>query len=130
MPENPDLLTRLSQRLAWLGQRQGVLAENVANADTPNYRPKDIAPLSFSDQLSTTRLAVTNPGHLGGVGSGRLAPSAILEVPETQASPSGNRINIEEQLATIAENGLTHRAISEIYRKYGSWLSRVAGSER
>ena len=38
------ILSMLRTRMQWHQERQQVLAENVANADTPNYRPRDLAP--------------------------------------------------------------------------------------
>jgi flagellar basal-body rod protein FlgB len=60
----------IKERLAWLGQRQQVLARNIANADTPGYVPHDLEPLRFQDMLHRSavpvRVATTDPGHLGG----------------------------------------------------------------
>ena len=41
------LFTMLTERMAWLNKRQAVLAQNIANADTPGYKPKDPAPVDF-----------------------------------------------------------------------------------
>ena len=56
----------LRQRMQWHQARQQVLAENVANADTPNYQRKDIAPPIFERELSvaSVQLATTDPGHI------------------------------------------------------------------
>ena len=42
------ILSMLRTRMEWHQERQRVLAENVANADTPNYRPRDLAPPNSS----------------------------------------------------------------------------------
>ena len=41
------LLTMLRQRMTWLNQRQDLLAQNVANSDTPRYVARDLKPLDF-----------------------------------------------------------------------------------
>ena len=51
------ILSMLRERMQWQQARQQVLAENVANADTPDYQAKDLAPLDFSQQLSAALLA-------------------------------------------------------------------------
>ena len=53
MPINDiPILSMLRERMQWQQARQQVLAENVANADTPDYQAKDLAPLDFSQQLT------------------------------------------------------------------------------
>ena len=47
------IFSMLRSRMEWHQERQRVLAENVANADTPNYRPLDLAPPNFQQALTT-----------------------------------------------------------------------------
>ena len=65
------VLSMLRERMEWHQERQRVLAENVANADTSNYQAKDLAPPDFGQQLSaaSVSLATTEPGHISGRGS-------------------------------------------------------------
>ena len=57
MPINDiPILTMLRERMQWQQARQQVLAENVANADTPDYQAKDLVPLDFSQQLAAASL--------------------------------------------------------------------------
>ena len=69
------ILSMLRTRLDWAQQRQRVLAENVANSDTPKYRAHDLAPLKFDDgplaspgAVSALSLTRTADNHLAGVG--------------------------------------------------------------
>ena len=48
---NLGLFQVVKKRLNWLGQRQEVLAQNIANADTPNYRSSDLKPYNFKELL-------------------------------------------------------------------------------
>ena len=60
-------LGSIKRRLDWLGQRQQVLAGNIANADTPGYLPRDLRPLMFRDLVkreALVRLAATDSRHL------------------------------------------------------------------
>src|SRR5690349_5474471 len=54
------LFEALTKRMGWLGERQGVLAQNIANADTPGYVAKDLAPPDFSQLVAgaSQRLAM------------------------------------------------------------------------
>ena len=60
------ILSMLRERMEWHQERQRVLAENVANADTPNYRARDLAPPDFSHEIQLASLALdrTNPLHI------------------------------------------------------------------
>ena len=62
------LFKMISRRMTWLNQRQKVLAQNIANADTPGYRPQDLVPVDFSKLAAqaerTVSLAATNPRHI------------------------------------------------------------------
>ena len=62
------ILSMLRERMEWHQERQRVLAENVANADTSNYQAKDLAPPDFEREVSLTSvsLATTEPGHISG----------------------------------------------------------------
>ncbi len=77
------ILAMLRERMQWHQARQQVLAENVANADTPNYQAKDLAPPNFEGELSASlELATTDPGHIAGQGGAAAAPDS----PPTRAA--------------------------------------------
>jgi len=62
------ILSMLRQRMEWHQERQRVLAENVANADTPNYRARDLAPPDFSHEMQAAlTLDRTDPLHITAV---------------------------------------------------------------
>ena len=62
------IFSMLRTRMNWHQERQRLLAENVSNADTPGYRPRDLAPLDFGRQVQQAsgqlQLALTAPGHV------------------------------------------------------------------
>jgi flagellar basal-body rod protein FlgB len=69
------ILSMLRTRLQWSQERQRVLAENVANADTPSYRARDLAPPKFeaptavaTTPVTTVSLTRTANGHIAGIG--------------------------------------------------------------
>lgn len=122
----------LKQRLDWLGQRQEVLARNIANADTPGYVPADLKAFHFSNgpgrQVPAVRLAATAPGHLGGT----LAPPkawAEQRTPDAaEATPNGNAVDLEEQMAKLGEVGTAHKLATQLYRKYAGMVRIAAGA--
>jgi len=120
------------ERLGWLEQRQEVLAENVANADTPDYRPRDLKALDFDKLLrdADTRLglAATDESHLGGTGPSGLAYAEQVERKPYETSPDGNAVVLEQQLAKVDETRLVHRLANELYRKHLGFFRIAIGS--
>ncbi|HEX5803797.1 MAG TPA: flagellar basal body rod protein FlgB [Azospira sp.] len=101
------------QALGLRAQRQQVLAANIANADTPNYKARDI---DFSAALKNAvagrggdlDLARTSSRHLD-AGSG--AASARLQYRrDTQASADGNTVNMDVERSQFSENAMYYQA--------------------
>lgn len=120
----------LKQRLAWLSQRQQVLAQNIANSDTPGYVPHDLKPLRFDEALrSTAGLAptVTDARHLAG-----MRQPEVFTVEEQQdpveTTPDGNAVDLEEQMAKLNETQVAHKLATQLYRKYLGMIRMAAGS--
>ncbi len=128
------LFSVMAKRMEWLSQRQSVLARNIANADTPGYRPYDLSETDFRRTLAglraRLRLSVTDPGHLKGVRSvsvdgvdGR--PRVQKDVYET--SLSGNAVVLEEQLIKVGETAMNYRLVTNLYRKQIGLLKIAIG---
>lgn len=94
-------------------QRQQLLASNIANADTPHYKARDI---DFRQALASAQgaagagveLARTAPGHLAGNRSG--AAAAALYRAERQGSIDGNTVDLDVERAAFAENAIQFEA--------------------
>ncbi len=126
----PELLHAIKQRMAWLGQRQAVLARNVANADTPGYRPRDLRPLGFAamtgEPRSAVAMAATAPNHLPGRSrAGGFAERTDRHPYET--APAGNAVVLEEQMAKLNQTAVSHRLASELYRKHLAMINTAIG---
>ena len=118
----------LRTRLEWAQARQRVLAENVANADTPNFRPSDLAPLKFdsSPALQPVRLATTEAGHIP-------APGETASEFRTERRgrfdirASGNGVNLEDQMMKVAANQMDYQAVSALYARSLNLLKTAIG---
>jgi len=123
------LLQAIKQRMAWLKERQTLLAENVANADTPGYVPQDLKPLDFRALLSgrETRLALmkTSPSHMGGSKSAGQFTSVADPSPERTLS--GNAVDLESEMMKVSQNAADHQLVTDIYRKQIGMLKAVLG---
>src|SRR5579872_4145932 len=111
------LLDLAERRMSWADQRQTVLAENIANANTPGYKPRDLRPFETAlANASTVTLAQTESNHLAGT----LAPVSPDEVTDrTQAHAiDGNAVGLDEQLVKLSSTESTHELVTAIYKTY------------
>ena len=113
-PAGIGLFGLAERRMAWLGQRQAVLAQNVANANTPGYQPRDVAPFSAALGAASAALAVTDPGHIqpqaGTAGLSRARPR--------ERQPDGNAVSLEDQLMKVADTSSAQDLVTNLYHKY------------
>jgi len=110
------ILAMLRERMQWHQARQQVLAENVANADTPNYQAKDLAPPDFQRELSVASLALvrTDAGHIVGAGGGGLQ-FATDESARYEVRPRGNSVTHEDEMLKVASNQMDFEAVTSLY---------------
>jgi flagellar basal-body rod protein FlgB len=122
------ILTMLRTRMEWHQERQRVLAENVANADTPNYRPRDLPPPSFEEEVSgpSVALARTDPMHIAGDGAG--GGFASGSEPHYEVRPGGNAVNHEDEMMKIASNQMDFDAVADLYTRSLALIKLAAGS--
>ena len=134
--KNLRLFSMLNEKLQWLGERQRVLAQNVANVNTPGYRARDLEPLDFKSMLkgggtaaaggSDLQLAATDPRHVGGrKPSERFSPQRNRA--DREVTLSGNQVELEAQLERIAETGMDYQAATNLYRKNIDLLKSAIG---
>ena len=109
------MLSMLRTKMHWHQERQQLLAQNVANSDTPTYRPVDLAPIS-QDHLRLAPLVVrqTDPAHVGGALDGSsefgVDPHGGYEV-----RPAGNAVNLEDEMMKVAANQMDYEAATTLY---------------
>jgi flagellar basal-body rod protein FlgB len=116
------IFSMLRTRLQYAQERQRVLAENVANADTPNYKARDLKAPKFPDptqlaptSVSSVSLARTENGHiaqLGGTSSFNPERANNYEV-----RPTGAAVNLEDEMIKVADNQMDYQAASALYSR-------------
>jgi len=99
---------------------QNVLAGNVANADTPGYKPKELdfgaAMQAANADANAQAMAATSPGHMGpnggsaGTNANDIATSMIIDGRGTSPAFDGNAVDLDRTMAGMAENGLQYGA--------------------
>ena len=121
------LLATLKARLHWHQSRQGVLAENVANANTPNFKPKDLKqPSSGISGPNAATLSVTNVLHLAGLSSARPGEERA-GAKRSEVVPSGNAVNLEDEMLKSAQNQSDFQLAASLYQKSLKMLATAVG---
>lgn len=123
----------LKAKMQWHQARQGVLSQNVANADTPGYRGRDLKSFDFARELSLTSsgldTAITDRGHIGGTLRATGIGSREEEIEPFEITPDGNSVVLEEEMMKVTQNQLDYQAVTTLYSK-GLGLIRTALSSR
>ena len=120
------LFSLLSNRMSWLSQRQSVLAENVSNADTPNYIARDLRPLDFAGLLHDQEFAlqprVTDARHIA-PRSGFRAADAVAE----GGTPSGV-VSIEQEMIKLSDTQVHYQTATNLYQKAVNMFRTALGT--
>lgn len=107
-----------SRRMKWLGAKQQVISENIANADTPGFKSKQIS--GFDEMVGTSKAAVvatTSPGHLRGSASETAGYQVTVDDSAWEESIDGNTVVLEQQTIQAVEVSENYRLAAELYKK-------------
>jgi flagellar basal-body rod protein FlgB len=128
------ILSMLRTRMSWNQERQKVLAQNVANADTPNYRGRELVAPKFKDSVAVATspvnpvvLAATEPGHIGGSMGGSSAYDTTKGGYEIR--PTGNAVNLEDEMMKVASNQMEYQAATALYTRSLDLLKVALGKK-
>jgi flagellar basal-body rod protein FlgB len=125
------ILSSLRTRMQWHQERQRVLSENVANADTPGFRPRDLAPPDVSRSAPTataaTSLARTDAGHIGGSAATAGTRFDGARGGKYEVRPAGNAVNLEDEMLKVAENNMDYQAATALYTRSLGLLKTALG---
>jgi flagellar basal-body rod protein FlgB len=129
-PGDIPLLAMLKGRLGYLSDRQRLIAENVANADTPGYKARDVKPFSFEAHVQAASgssgagsvaatpagvMAVTQPGHMQPKG----APLGVkpVKAPDSEVTLDGNGVVLEDEMVKLTQARMDYDAAIGFYQK-------------
>ena len=115
------LFSMLKDRLNYLNQRQQVIAQNVANSDTPGYVPNDLKPFTITADaslpLATTQ---TNAAHLSAPGASASASASAWRPqasPDSETRLDGNQVELEEEMMKMQDARLNYETALGLYQK-------------
>jgi flagellar basal-body rod protein FlgB len=114
------LLSMMKSKLSYMSERQGVLAQNIANADTPQYKAKDVAKPDFNSMASAAQnlqLRTTNSKHVTGASAGAGTYEVTKRATTNELKPNGNNVSIEEEMANVSDNQAEYQKVLNMYKK-------------
>lgn len=102
-----------SQRNKWLAARGAALAGNIANADTPGFKARDVAPFEQALTSAAVKVAQTNSVHLAPSGP---ADRQFDLIPRESNEPkhSGNNVSLEEEMSSLGQVRSQHAMVSGV----------------
>lgn len=130
---NLPIFAIMTKQMAWLTKRQEVLAQNIANSDTPGYRPQDLIPLKFRDLLRPMQRGLEMKQTSGAHIAQTLRRSAFRDAKQKETyetAPDGNAVVIEEQLLKVSANQGSYRLVTNLYRKHVNMIRIALGTGR
>jgi len=135
---NQGTIQAMDAMLSFTQARHRMLTENIANADTPNYRTKHLDPGAFQEALATAiddrkaspsgefRIAASRQVEQDE--QGRLVVKPQEEPAENVLFHDGTNVRIEQQMAMLAENAMMHQTVAELLReRYMGLVKAIQG---
>lgn len=117
------LFTMLRSRLGYLSERQRVVAQNIANADTPGFAPKDLKTFSFQVEqqarggVSMMAPAQTSAGHMPGRPGAAAGAFKAVTTADSETTLDGNSVVLEDQMLKMTQSRMEYDAAIGFYQK-------------
>jgi flagellar basal-body rod protein FlgB len=120
---NIDVFALAERKFTWLDARQKQLSENIANADTPNYKPRDIQ--SFDSMLHQMEVAptLTSPMHLAAYRT-QIAGSSTLR---SETAPDGNAVSLEKEMTKVSQDETQQQLVGNLWKTYMGMFMTALG---
>ncbi|HWA69738.1 MAG TPA: flagellar basal body rod protein FlgB [Rhizomicrobium sp.] len=129
LPDVP-LFAMLRERMTWLHQRQDLLSQNVANADTPGYVARDLKPLDFEQALNSMTtgggLMTTNARHIA-ISPSHASAFEDQDAPDQESSSNGNSVSLEQEMIKVSDTQAQFAAAANIYAKAMTLMKTAIG---
>lgn len=130
---NMPVFTALTDKMRWHQSRQGLLAENVANAETPGYRGRDLEQYDFARRASgfssaTVTTTATQPTHFS-VSSGESSAFGAQQMANFEITPEGNGVTLEDEMMKVSINSMDYQAATSLYQKSIKILKTAMGRQ-
>ena len=112
----------LSAVLDFRSERHKVIASNIVNIDTPNYRPQDIV---FGEELKEVFEAGKGMHMTGDGGKGHLSGKTVAKEGSYEIVETGEQVDLDSEMAKLAENNLMYNLAVELLARKFKGLNTV-----
>ena len=126
------VLSALRTKMQWHQARQSVLSENVSNANTPKFRPRDLVEPKFD--AAGARTGSTGSLDMMRTSASHLAPSGgasqsfdVNSKIGFETKPAGNSVSLEEEMMKVSANQMDYAAVTSLYSKSLHLLKTAIG---
>lgn len=125
-------LSALRTKMQWHQERQRVLSENVANSDTPKFKPRDLVEPKFdstgapANAFAPLPLSVTSTAHIA-PSSGQNTSFDQNRKAGFQTRPAGNAVSLEDEMLKVSANQMDFAAVTSLYGKSLHLLKTAIG---
>lgn len=133
----PPIVRGVAEAMRHLSERQRVVAQNIANADTPGYRARDVEAPDFSQLVeaagggtgapSVARPQVRLTSGMSALGASTPSSGVVFDRNTSETKPDGNNVTLEDQLLRMGQIQADFTALSGIYRKQMGLLRSALG---
>ena len=126
------VLSALRTKMQWHQERQRVLSENVANSDTPKFKPRDLVEPKFdasgatAGARGTLAMMRTSASHIAPSGGGGQSFN-VNGRTGFQTRPAGNSVSLEEEMMKVSANQMDYAAVTSLYSKSLHLLKTAIG---
>jgi flagellar basal-body rod protein FlgB len=126
------VLSVLRTKMQWHEERQRVLSENVANSDTPTFKPRDLVEPKFDTTgaargtVSQLTLSRTSAAHIAPASGGNASFDEDRKVG-FMTRPAGNAVSLEEEMLKVSANQMDYAAATSLYSKSLHLLKTAIG---
>lgn len=130
--QNIPLFKAIGAKMQYLNQRQALVAQNIANADTPNYRPQDLTEIDFGRLVEhvsgskKVRMESTNPLHMPAQNE-LPDPKSAKQKMTYEVAPAENAVILEEQVLKSAQTTMDYNLMTNLYRKNVGMIRTALG---
>jgi flagellar basal-body rod protein FlgB len=129
------LMRAMAAKMSYLDKRQSVIAQNIANADTPHYRSKDLTKVDFGSVLkhvtkdNTVRMETTKPNHMPSPNDLRRTKNEKDRMTY-EVAPAGNAVIMEEQMVKANQTMMDYSMITNLMTKQSGMYRIAIGQQR
>jgi flagellar basal-body rod protein FlgB len=131
-PQLPRITGDITTMMHHLADRQRVIAGNIANADTPGFKAREMAPPALpatgpGGACSIARPRIVLSAEMRAMGAATATPGEVHDADTLETKPDGNNVTLEEQVLKMGAIQADFAALSRLYAKQIGFVKTALG---